>query len=99
MASIDADTTIEDAAVSWRAFGKALRDTEDGPHPGANTLSFHRDRMVSARERLLALGLDLTDLRKPHVCVVVAGTSAAASAIISVRPSTVEAILPTTPPR
>ena len=65
MPEMKADTAIEAAARYWREFRKAIGELEGEPHPGANALSFHRDQMVFARERLLKLGLDVADLRNP----------------------------------
>jgi hypothetical protein len=65
MPEMKADTAIEAAARYWQEFRKCIGELEGAPHPGANVLSFHRDQMVFARERLLKLGLDVADLRNP----------------------------------
>jgi hypothetical protein len=47
-----------------------LEEVKGSSHPGANFLSFHRDLMVAAHERLLDLGLDVSDHHNPRVVPV-----------------------------
>ena len=57
-------------AERWHELYKTLAEVRESPHAGADFLSFHRDRMAAAHERLLELGLDVSDHRKPRVVPV-----------------------------
>lgn len=57
---------VEVARDQWREMDRALAEVRRHPHPGANTLSFHRDRMVWSSDRLLERGLDVSDRRRPR---------------------------------
>lgn len=61
---------VEVAAWQWRELYKAVEELKESTHPGANFLSFYRDQMVFAEERLLKLGLDISDHRNPRVVPV-----------------------------
>lgn len=61
---------VEATARQWRKMYKALEEIKGSSHPGATFLSFHRDQMVSSSNRLLELGLDVSDLRNPRVVPV-----------------------------
>ena len=61
---------IEFAKAQWRKMYEALAEVKASPHPGASFLSHHRDQMVSSHDRLLKLGLDVSDLSNPRVVPV-----------------------------
>ncbi len=63
--------SIEFSAWQWRETHKPLKEvSKEASQPGAAFLSFHRELMVSASERLLELGLDISDHHHPQVVPV-----------------------------
>lgn len=68
--SSQAKKAIEEASQRWREFSKPLRELDKGAHPGANLLSFVRDRLDASHEWLLQHGLDVSDLRNPQIVPV-----------------------------
>jgi hypothetical protein len=47
-----------------------IEEIKDTSHAGSHFLSFYRDQMVSSADRLLELGLDVSDLHNPRVVPV-----------------------------
>jgi hypothetical protein len=62
--------SIEVAARQWHELDKVLEDIKGSPHAGANFLSHHRDQMAYSTDRLLELGLDVSDHRNFRVVPV-----------------------------
>ncbi len=62
--------SVEFAKGQWREMYEAIAEVKARPHPGATFLSFHRDLMVASSDRLLELGLDVSDLHNPRVVPV-----------------------------
>lgn len=62
--------SVEDAARQWRELYNVIEEIKGSPHAGANFLSFYRDQMVSSSDRLLELGLDVSDHRNFRVLPV-----------------------------
>lgn len=61
---------IEFAKAQWREMYEALAEAKASPHPGASFLAYYRDQMVASYDRLLELGLDVSDLSNPRVAPV-----------------------------
>ena len=62
--------SIESAAQQWREMYKALEEVKGRPHSGAAFLSYYGKRVGWTADRLLELGLDVSDLRNPRVVPV-----------------------------
>jgi hypothetical protein len=61
---------VEFARGQWREMDRAASEVRRHPHPGANTLSWHRDCMVWSSDRLLERGVDVSDPWRPRTVPV-----------------------------
>ena len=68
--SRNASGSIEAAARQWRELYSIIEEIKGSSHAGAAFLSFYRNRMVSSADRLLELGLDVSDVHNPRVVPV-----------------------------
>jgi hypothetical protein len=66
----DPSVSVEAAARQWRELYNVIEEIKDTSHAGSHFLSFYRDQMVSSADRLLELGLDVSDLHNPRVVPV-----------------------------
>jgi hypothetical protein len=66
----DPYVSVEAAARQWRELYNVIEEIKDTSHAGSHFLSFYRDQMVSSADRLLELGLDVSDLHNPRVVPV-----------------------------